>query len=636
MTNNLTFSLNRISYFFWQFIKLGVAALALTYVFTHATAGRLGALGLALRVDLWPIVPIGALLIYGAFRIPGRLGELLAFVFTLLLFALPLVGLWAYGGTQTSVISGLIQVNDARGYYANALSLINGESFSYFSSRRPLFPSFLAFLLVLTHVNLMATLAILSVITGLACYFLTREFQRTHGTETAVFLLMLVFLYYRLHSGITMSENFGIALGSLGFLILWRGTAHKNLTLLSFGIYTTTLALNARAGAFLILPLLVIFTGWLFRASKKELWKGIVLSSLAIVLGFASGLLLGRIIGRPGSIPFANFSFSLYSLAAGGKSWAYIAEVHPEVLTLKDPELTRRVFQWSFELMREKPFQIVEGALFFWKAIFTDTLYNVFAFVAKENWVIHPAIKWALYLLSLLGIYACFKARKAPTHLLVLICILGVFLSIPLAPPTDSFRMRPYAASMAIINLLPALGFGYFIQKIKLISYPAPTSEQFSLQAPIYFNVALICFMLVPSILIKYAAHPPILTPQACASNSQPIAIYFAQGSYINVLKNKSEFTDGAPNFHIYIFQRNAHGLENAHLISWLETIRPATTMLISVDLLNQRGLWILFPTELLPKENGYVQFCGRFETDPNLANYAIFYADEVIPILTK
>ncbi|MCZ2121900.1 MAG: hypothetical protein LC108_06530 [Anaerolineales bacterium] len=634
MTNKILASLNKIPNLLWLLINIAFAASSLTYIFTHATAGRLGALGLALRSDLWPVVPMSALLIYLAFRLPGRLGELLAFTLTLILFALPLVGLWAYGGTQTSVISGLIQVNDARGYYTNALLLTQGESFSFFSSRRPLFPSLLTFLLVITHYNLMATLAILSVITAIACYFLTREFQRSNGTETAVFLLMLVFLYYRLHSGITMSENFGIALGSLGFLILWRGTANKNLGLLCFGIYTTTLALNARAGAFLILPLLIFFTGWLFRETKKTFWKGLAVSSIAVALGFTSSLLLGRLIGRPGAIPFANFSFSLYSLAAGGKSWAYIAEAHPEVLTLKDPELTQKVFQWTFELMREKPFQSIEGAVFFWKAIFTDTLYNVFAFVAKENWVIHPAVKWTLYCLSLIGAFACFKTRKTPVSLLALLCILGIFLSIPLAPPTDSFRMRPYAASIAMLGLLPALGFGYLIQKLKLSSFPA---QAFSLQAPIYFNLTLILLMLIPSVVIKYIASPPILTAQPCnSSTSQSAMIYFAQGSYINILRNTAEFTDGAPDFHIYIFQKNAHGLEDVNLINWLETVDASSAMLLSTDVVTHRALWLLFPIELLPKENGYIQLCGHFETDPNLVKYTIFYADEIIPVISK
>ena len=57
----------------------------------------------------------------------------------------------------------------------------------------------------------------------------------------------MVYLYYRLHSGISMSENFGIAIGALGFTILWRGTVDKNLWLVAFGIFSTTLALNARA-----------------------------------------------------------------------------------------------------------------------------------------------------------------------------------------------------------------------------------------------------------------------------------------------------------------------------------------------------------------------------------------------------
>jgi hypothetical protein len=71
----------------------------------------------------------------------------------------------------------------------------------------------------------MATLAILTAIAGLACYFTAREVQRTHGAEIAIFILMVLFLFTRAHSGISMSESLGVALGTLGFGLLWRGAS---------------------------------------------------------------------------------------------------------------------------------------------------------------------------------------------------------------------------------------------------------------------------------------------------------------------------------------------------------------------------------------------------------------------------
>jgi hypothetical protein len=625
----INFVLDKIPAAPWLLLKFGLLILAFGLILWRTPSSLMASLDFSMRVGFWPVIPIAAILVYLLFRIPGRMGSLLAFGGVMVMFAMPLAGLWSSGHTQSSVISGLIQLNDASGYYTDALRLSVGENFSFFSSRRPLFPAFLSFLLVITGHNLMTTLIILSAITAVCCYLMAREIQVTHGTEAAVFLLMMVFLYYRLHSGITMSENFGIALGCLGFTILWRGVAQKQFWLVWFGIFSSTLALNARAGAFFVLPFLVIFAGWLFRESKPISWRAIFLSSGAIVLGFFCSLLLGRLIGQTGGIPFANFSYTLYSLAAGGKSWAYIAEVHPQVFLLSEPEHTKRVFQLAFELMQQKPMQTIEGALFFWKALFTDTLYHVFSFVSRENWVLHPFVKWGLYFLSIMGLVAWFKDRKSPLNNLVMICIIGIFLSVPLAPPTDSFRIRPYASSIGMICMLPALGVAQLGSWMKLQAF-ANVDLQKPSNPALPFNLLLIALTLIAPLIIKNASSLPEIAPAACGLGSQPVGIFFSKGTYINVAKNTEDFIDWPPNYHAYLFQKNAHGLENVNLIAWLESVKPLHSLLVALDVIHMDNIMLILPTELLPKENGYVQFCGNF--DESIRPYSIFKVSESIP----
>lgn len=192
-------SINKIHPAVWQLICLTISLVLFSLVFLTRSPGFLRPFGIALRTDFWPIVPLTALLVYVIYRIPGRIGELSAFAIVMILFALGLAGLWASGNTQTSTISGLIPMNDARSYYVDALRLTHGTSFSFFSSRRPLFAGFLSVLLLITNFNLAASLAILAAITGISIYFFSRELERTHGTETAVFAVVMMFLYYRLH-----------------------------------------------------------------------------------------------------------------------------------------------------------------------------------------------------------------------------------------------------------------------------------------------------------------------------------------------------------------------------------------------------------------------------------------------------
>lgn len=636
--NNLKFKkifdINQIPAGFWLLINTAVTILSFSLILLKPPSNFIRLLGFSLRTDFWPVIPLTAIVIYMLFRIPGRAGQFVTNGAVMLLFALPLAGLWATAHTQTSVISGVIQLNDARGYYTDALRLTIGESFSSFSSRRPLFPGFLSFLLAVTNYNLIVSLAILAAITAVSCHLMTLEIQRTNGTETAVFLLMMVFLYYRLHSGITMTEIFGIALGSLGFTILWRGSTVKNIWLIGLGIFSTTLALNARAGAFFILPLLVMWAGWIFREQKWYSVRAIIIALSAMVIGFALNLLLGRLIGQPGGIPFANFSYTLYSLAAGGKSWAYIYTVHPEVFLLPEPAHTKKIFQMAFDLMRTNPSLTIQGALFFWKALFTNTLYNVFSFVSKENWLLSPTVKWSLYILSILGMYVCIRDRKSSLNTLIIVCIVGIFLSVPFVPPTDSFRIRPYASSIAMISILPALGFGYLINKIKPGFLNEYTPKESPLSTTVYFNSLLILITLTAPVFIKNFSPSPSVTPQACGfSNSEKVMIFFAKGTYVNVTRNKDDLLDWPPNYHAYLLQKNSHNLEDINLINWVSSIGPTNTVMAALDILSDKDIFLTFPTRLLPDKNGYVQFCGHFEESSSLKLYSIFTANESFPL---
>ncbi len=138
---------NKIHPLLWQFICLIISIVFFILVLINRSPNFLRPLGFSLRTDFWPIIPVTALFVYLVFRIPGRIGEVSTWAVVMVLFALPLAGLWAYGHTQTSTLSGLIPLNDAKGFYMDALRLTHGTNFSFFASRRPLFAGLLSVLL---------------------------------------------------------------------------------------------------------------------------------------------------------------------------------------------------------------------------------------------------------------------------------------------------------------------------------------------------------------------------------------------------------------------------------------------------------------------------------------------------------
>ena len=585
---------------------------------------------MALRTGFGVTMLLAGVTLYLAFRIPNRSGNLIGMASTLSLFAMPLAGLWASGQTQSTVLSGLIPLNDAQLYYTDALRLMDGTAFSTFSARRPIFAGLFAVLLSITGRNLMAALAILTAITGLACYFTVREIQRTHGAEVAAFILLVLFLFNRAHSGISMSESLGLALGSLGFGLLWRGASTKSLLYIWTGLLATTLALNARAGAFFVLPILILWTGWLLRENKLIPWKVLFISASAVVLGFVLNLALTRLLAVPNGVPFANFSYTLYGLASGGKSWAYVFQANPELLGIPEPEQSKRIYQLAFDLMRTNPMQTVQGALFNWKMLFSDSWYNIYTYIGGENWKINNILVWSMYILCIIGIFAWTRNRKDPIQSLVMACSIGVFISVPFLPPTDAYRMRPYAASIVIFGALPALGLTYLISKIKFLhraDHIPDENLEASSKSLFAYSLILVLITVFGPILIRSIARPHPIQLASCVSGSTAIAVRFDKGTFINLKRQSDSFLDWMPNYHISLFWKNAHSLPDGNMINWAGSIEPTNTVFLTLDYLLHQDVMIVVPTKLLPKPGTFIQMCGQYQTD-----YVIktFYVDEI------
>jgi hypothetical protein len=644
MTNEF---IHKIKPLLWQILFLGISAALFSLILVNRSPNLLRPVSMSLRTGFGLVIPLTALILYLAFRTcsANRLGYLVGMAATLSLFAMPLAGLWASGQSQSTVLSGLIPLFDAGTYYMDALRLMNGSPFSIFSARRPLFGSLLAVVLTITGRNLMASLAILTAITALACYFTAREIQRTHGAEIAVFILMVMFLFYRAHSGISMSENLGVMLGTLGFGLLWRGASAKSLSYIWMGLLATTLALNARAGAFFMLPLLILWAGWLLQENPRESvtsaaktfiglisWKALFISASAVVLGFALNLTLTRLVAVPSGVPFANFSYTLYGLASGGKSWYHVFQTHPELFQIQEPEQSKRIYQMAFELILSNPLQTVQGAFFNWKMLFSDSWYNIYSYLGGENWKLTVAARWGMYALCLIGIFAWVRNRKDPILSLILVAALGVFVSVPFLPPTDAYRMRPYAASIIIFAALPAMGLNFILSQIKRI----PLADKFLDRSVLPASASMLTYvgillpiLLVAPVLIKSTAKPQTVQPVSCAEGLTPIVVKFDEGTYIHLKKQGEVFLDWMPSFHTGVFRENAHSLADTYMVNWATGIEPPRTIFVAMDYLTNQGVLAVVPTDLLPETGTLAQFCGQWESDPNLAGYSIFYGSE-------
>lgn len=252
----------------------------------------------------------------------GIAWDTISLTLTLVLFSIPLIYKWQTAGFYGYLIGGLLPWSDATGYFSGAQHLINDGNLTQWATRRPLFGGFLAVLLSAAGNNLQVTVAILAMLNGLALFFAAREIQKIHGSLIAATFLMICYWYYCPYAGIAGSEQIGICFGAIGTACLIRGTQNGSLKDATFGLFLLTIALNARAGAFFILPTIALWFGIDF--SKGLGWrKPIAVGIVAIVVGMAGNFAMVKAVGSPYAVPLSNYSYTLYGLASGTQQSAY-------------------------------------------------------------------------------------------------------------------------------------------------------------------------------------------------------------------------------------------------------------------------------------------------------------------------
>jgi len=399
-----------------------------------------------------------------------------------------LVGVWQAGVSDGFMIGGLLPFSDAGGYYTDALRLLHGQRFSVFSSRRPLFPAFLAALLSLIDVDLRGALIALTALTVIAICVAAREVQRTVGAGAGMLMLLCLFMFYRRYIGSTLTEHIGLAFGCLAFTLIWRGAVARRRNLVLFGLFLLSLGLNARAGAFLVLPAILLWVGCTFWEPRRVVVWTLAGGVAAIVLGFALNSTLLSAVGIPGAA-FSNFAYVLHGLVSGG-NWSQVFQQHPELTTLAPLEQADRVYALAWDRIRTDPLSLPVGCLRAWYAFFLGRSGAWFSHIlylspdwadlremllaegvaalnfrrdvwilldvaAREVWII------ALNGLMIVGLVVLWRNPRRSLALLTIAAWAGILLSVPFAPPWDADNMRAYAATLPFVVALPMMGLMY-------------------------------------------------------------------------------------------------------------------------------------------------------------------------------
>jgi hypothetical protein len=258
--------------------------------------------------------------------------------------------------------------------------------------------------------------------------------------------------------------------------------------------------------------------------------------------------------------------------------------------------------------------------------LFSNSWYSAFSFVGGENRTVGDVVQWGIFLLCALGFIKWFLHMDDAFASLVGISAMGVLISVPFLPPTDAYRMRPYAASMIIFGLLPAMGLLFRMETLKLRFLPKRVTEDAKESSTVTFTSLLVLGMILGPLIIKSFGNPPQFSSATCEPGTDVLSLRFDPGTHFSILRQDEPGLDWMPNFHIGRFRRNAHSLPNSDLIQWAESIEPGTSIFYTLDYHSWRNILVVVPTTLLPQPGVLWQVCGKWEEDQNLRTYNIFY----------
>ena len=526
-------------------------------------------IGISLRFSFTLVFPALMIIFTAALFLPERWGKWAALFVFAGVFSLPLIGVWASGLTDNYMMSGMLPLADAGAYYANTMWFVQNGVFSVFASRRPLFNGLLVGMAAISQFNLVQIQSILVIIVAVPCALISlRLLNQLHPVSIALFTTVL-FFYFRRYAGVVSSETVGFTLGVLGCFFLWDSIREKKFSDYLVGIFLTTLALLARAGAFAILPMLLLWGIFYLRKENTPLIKFILVFCIPILAAYLVNKVLLVSYGASEGVAFSNYSYSLYGLAKGGAYWTQIFEDHPELLDLPNSEQTRMAYQLAVRMIADKPMQFITGLLTEWKLFFSETYYGIWSFISPHP--LQAAFKnipmlvthISLYGLSLAGMVFYARDRKNAYRSFAAFAFAGFLLSVPLAPPSHAYGLRAFAASLWVLGLLPAVGLDGLIParwKGAKVEEAFPAWNGLALGAA---GVIVLLICIGPAIASLSGERRSVAAGNSvvCSEGEAGILLDYHPQSTVTIDREDAFFLDGRSHYHQGRFMRNLHDI---------------------------------------------------------------------------
>jgi hypothetical protein len=528
------------------------------------------------------------------------------------LFAWKLGALWSAGGGNAYAIGGLLPYNDATGYYDEARYFLeHGRLKEMNVGRRPISSILLAALLGLSGLNLQAAVALLTGLTAAACLTLARAVAWRYGWTAALVFAAVLFAYISTYIGTTLSESAGLALGCAGLALAWTGAGTRRLPVFTLGLGLLTLGLLARAGAFFVLPALLIWAAHHFHDGeavrpwhRNISWRTVIAGAGAIAAAFAFNKLMLTIYAPNDHIVFSNFPWTLYGIAVGGKGWSQVLIDHPYIAELPQTERIAEIYRLILAAIADNPFNFARGVLHQYNAFFFDSGWHTFI----DNKIVRSLVQ----LSTLAALWVIFKRRRNWQEGFLFAALLGLFASIPALADGGP---RVYAATQGLTAIVAAVGASALVGALarrlgRATPDISPPNQSAVVGPPLGFGLLLLGLIAAGIGLSSTYAAQPAAAAGACPPGQSAINARLSPGSYIHVVADAATRRSRAPVVRVSDFRRGI-GEGGVRLHRALKA-QPAPFLLLSVHQLGaDAARWLVLPMAELPPVPSTLAICG-------------------------
>jgi len=487
---------------------------------------------------------IVVLLYVGCFSIKNKpVRWALGLTLTLLLLSSSLSWLWNSSYSGNEIIGGILPYKDGYFYYEGAQRLLVGQVIPLSGMQavfEPLFSGFLSALELFTGNNLLWCLAIVTILMAIGGTMAAWQIAERHHALTAAIFMTLLLFYAQLFVGYPWTELTGLAFGCVGFVLLWNGAERLKLWDVAVGIAVLTIGISIRAGTFFILPLLVFWTGWAFRGTKRFAIKpAVIIFAVTTTCFILANIVYPRLMTAPGASTFGNLAGTLYGQAVGGAG--YQAAV--KTLGTGDPAI---VYQAVLERIRDYPLGMVIGVAKSYRDMFLLNSKGFFNFIWFSRQQTPNVVLWLIALGLLVWELAhSIRNIRDPLASFQLACFIGIFLSIPFLPPVDNGN-RFYAGTMPFFFILPAMALETIPQFHHHTEKPLPDEQPFGVAASV-LAICMVTLTLFVAPLIRLTSKTPQASSLTCPTNQKAFTIQVHKDSYLDVIHDGSAACGKAP-----------------------------------------------------------------------------------------